>query len=88
MAKAAPQQEDTSKYTSGQFQAIVDQCEGCGRIVEAGADKFCRTYALPAAKWRQGLCNFATHAKPEIVAAAVKVNPLKASKRAAAKKKK
>ncbi len=88
MAKATAQKEDTSKYSSGRFQTIIDKCEGCGRVVEAGADRFCRTYAFPVAKWRQGLCNFATHAKPEIVAAAAKVNPLKASKRAAAKKKK
>ena len=80
--------EDTSKFTSGLFQAIIDKCEGCGRVVEAGSDKFCRTYVAPAAKWRLGFCNFATHAKPDIVAAAVKVNPLKASKRAAAKSKK
>lgn len=86
MAKAAA--EDNSKYTSGRFQAIIDKCEGCGRIVEAEADKFCRTFVAPAAKWKLGFCNFATHAKPEIVAAAVKVNPLKASKRAAAKGKK
>lgn len=87
MAKAAVQQEDTSKFSSGQFQTIIDKCEGCARVVEAGADKFCRTYTVPAAKWRQGLCNFATHVKPELVTAAAKVNPLKASKRAAAKRK-
>jgi hypothetical protein len=88
MAKAAAQQDDTSKYSSGQFQAIIDKCEGCGRIVEVEASKFCRTFVAPAAKWRLGFCNFATHVKPEIVAAAIKVNPLKASKRAAAKSKK
>ncbi|MFH7320001.1 PxxKW family cysteine-rich protein [Desulfurivibrio sp. D14AmB] len=88
MAKAATKQEDLSKYASGSFQAIIDKCEGCGRIVEVEANKFCQTFTVPSAKWRLGFCNFATHAKPEIVAAAVKINPLKASKRAAAKSKK
>ncbi len=88
MAKAATVAEDTSKFTSGQFQSIIDKCEGCGRVIEVGTDKFCRTYITPAAKWRLGFCNFATHARLEIVASAVKVNPLKASKRAAAKSKK
>lgn len=88
MAKAAAKQEDLSRYTSGMFQAVIDKCEGCGRIVEVEANKFCRTYTAPTAKWRLGFCNLATHAKPEIVATAVRVNPLKASKRAAAKSKK
>ncbi|MDH3347484.1 MAG: PxxKW family cysteine-rich protein, partial [Desulfobulbaceae bacterium] len=35
----------------------------------------------PEAKWRLGMCNFATHAKPEIKVVKVKINPLKASKR-------
>jgi hypothetical protein len=42
----------------------------------------------PAAKWRLGFCNLATHAKPEIKVVTVKVNPLKAAKRAAGRKKK
>ncbi len=79
---------DVKKYTSGLFQPIVDKCLGCDRIVEADANKYCRTYTVPASKWRIGLCNFATHVKPEITAVATKVNPLKASKRAAAGKKK
>lgn len=89
MAKAAAAtQNDTSKYTSGLFQAVIDKCEGCGRVIEVESNKYCQTYTAPAAKWKLGFCNFATHAKPEIVAAAVKINPLKASKRAAAKSKK
>lgn len=88
MAKAAAPQIDTSKYSSGKFQAIIDKCDGCGRVVEAENNKYCQTYAAPAAKWRLGICNFATHVKPEISSTAVKINPLKASKRAAAKKKK
>ncbi len=69
------------------FRPIVEKCEGCERVVEADSAKTCRTYANPEAKWRIGFCNFATHAKPEITVVKVRVNPLKASKRAARRKK-
>lgn len=86
MAKAT-QNTATEKYTSGAFQPVIDKCDGCGHIVEANAQKFCQAYIVPSAKWRIGICNFATHVKPEIVTAKTRVNPLKASKRAAAGKK-
>ena len=44
--------------------------------------QFCGSYPNPAKKWFDGRCNFATHIKTESGKAA-KVNPLKASKRAA-----
>lgn len=75
-------------YASGVFQVIIDKCEGCERIVESQSSRYCKTYTNPAAKWKLGLCNFATHAKTEIVTTVNKVNPLKASKRAAMAKKK
>lgn len=61
---------------------IVEQCEGCERIQEFDGAKFCGSYPQPAVKWRMGNCNFSTHMKAEAKAKA-KVNPLKASKRAA-----
>lgn len=64
------------------FQPIVEQCEGCARVQEFEDKKFCSTYIVPAAKWALGNCNFATHVKVE-TKGQVKVNPLKASKRAA-----
>ena len=76
----------TSTYAERSFQPIVEQCEGCERIVEENNDRFCRTYLKPAAKWRLGICNFATHAKPELKLVKVRVNPLKASKRASRRK--
>lgn len=88
---AAKTAEHISKNTeaaigSGLFATIVEQCNGCDRIIEVNALQYCKTYASPAAKWRLGICNFATHVKPEIVTAKTRVNPLKASKRAMAKK--
>lgn len=77
----------TQMYTSGSFSPIIDKCEGCERTIEVESTKYCKTYAAPDAKWRLGICNFATHVKPEIAVAKIKVNPLKASKRASAKKK-
>ena len=50
--------------------------------VEDGGAKYCQSYVNPAAKWRLGICNFATHAKPEITVTKVRINPLKAAKRA------
>ncbi len=61
---------------------VVEQCTGCDRIREFEGQQFCSSYPLPEKKWLSGRCNFATHVKVQSSAAA-KVNPLKASKRAA-----
>jgi hypothetical protein len=90
MAKAASrtaQAVDTEMYTSGEFKPVAEKCGGCERIIELASTRYCRTYVDPEAKWKLGICNFATHVKPELVVSKVKINPLKASKRAAAKKK-
>lgn len=60
----------------------VEQCAGCERIREFDSQEFCSSYPDPASKWNGGKCNFATHIKGQSSAQA-KVNPLKASKRAA-----
>ena len=61
---------------------VVETCEGCDRVREFEGQNFCSSYPNPERKWAGGRCNFATHVKVQ-VAAAAKVNPLKASKRAA-----
>ncbi|MFC1512919.1 PxxKW family cysteine-rich protein [Thermodesulfobacteriota bacterium] len=76
---------DNSMYTSGAFNPTIDKCDGCERAIEVDATKYCKSYMNPDAKWRLGICNFATHVKPEISVAKIKVNPLKASKRASGK---
>ena len=61
---------------------IIDKCEGCDRVRAFEEEQFCSSYPAPDRKWAEGRCNFATHTKVDAKAAA-KVNPLKASKRAA-----
>ncbi|MBM9535741.1 PxxKW family cysteine-rich protein [Desulfobulbus alkaliphilus] len=80
------QTNDVAKFGDGSFLPVIDQCEGCERIVETEGAKYCNTYLNPAAKWRIGLCNFATHAKPEVNLVKIRVNPLKAAKRASRRK--
>ena len=71
-----------TQYSSGIFNPVVEKCEGCDRIIEVDSTRYCKSYTTPEAKWKIGICNFATHVKPEISASKVRVNPLKASKRA------
>ncbi|HKL49127.1 MAG TPA: PxxKW family cysteine-rich protein [Desulfuromonadales bacterium] len=66
-------------------QTIVDECEGCGRIVEGTIGKVCSACPSPSVKWKEGLCNLATHRKVEIATEQARVNPIKASKKAAGK---
>lgn len=67
---------------------IDDRCEGCERIEEVSGEKYCQKYAEPAFHWEDDqICSFATHVKREVSVVKKIINPLKASKRAAAKKK-
>lgn len=66
------------------MEPVVEKCEGCERIVEAEGGKYCPSYAQPSRKWADGVCNFATHVRASVDKEGnVKINPLKASKRAA-----
>ena len=94
MAKAKKKQisEDAllavkKKFASGYFKPVIEKCKGCDRIVELDNAIYCGIYAFPDAKWKTGICNFASHVKPDISVAKIKVNPLKASKRAMSGKK-
>jgi hypothetical protein len=44
---------------------IVEQCDGCDRILAAGEGKTCSAFAFPDTKWRLGPCSMATHVKTE-----------------------
>lgn len=80
------QNQAAISYSERSFQPVVENCEGCERIVEEAGLQYCQSYLQPQSKWRLGICNFATHAKPEINVVTVRINPLKAAKRASAKK--
>lgn len=71
-------------FINGSCQKIIDQCEGCGKVVDYESNKYCKVYPDPSGKWLTGKCPTATHVKMEIKEAQ-KVNPLKASKRASKK---
>ncbi|SKA71763.1 PxxKW family cysteine-rich protein [Desulfobaculum bizertense] len=71
-------------YNGVALQPVVEKCEGCERVVEHESGKYCTTYAQPELRWHRGVCNFATHVRAELdKGGKVKINPLKASKRAA-----
>lgn len=68
---------------------IDERCEGCNNIETTEAGSFCKKYAEPAFHWEDDqVCSFASHVKRTVATTAKKLNPLKASKRAAAGKKK
>jgi hypothetical protein len=74
-------------FSDGRFQPVIEKCNGCERITVDNGVQYCQTYLNPNAKWRLGMCNFATHIRPEIKIAKIRVNPLKAAKRASKSKK-
>lgn len=75
---------DGCSYVGGYCLPVVEKCEGCDRITEFEGQVYCNSYPDPAAKWVRGACNFATHILATVdKSGKVKVNPLKASKRAA-----
>jgi hypothetical protein len=76
------------KYAKITKLPIDERCDGCEKVQEIEAGKFCSKYANPSFHWENDqICSFATHIKREVKIVKKVVNPLKASKRAAAKKK-
>jgi hypothetical protein len=71
-------------YNGGRCYTIVEKCSGCDRVKGFPTGEYCTSYPNPGVKWEFGKCNFATHIKVEKVEQK-KLNPLKASKRAAGK---
>jgi hypothetical protein len=52
-------------FTGGACRPIVEKCEGCDRVREYADGRYCNQFPDPAAKWRLGVCNMATHIKVE-----------------------
>lgn len=85
--KNAIKTEQGLKVNGHLLTPVVEKCEGCERIKEVEGERYCTSYASPSQKWRNGACNFATHVKASVdKEGKVKLNPLKASKRAARKR--
>lgn len=74
-------------FNGGRCHPVVETCQGCSRTVTSSEGTFCGVAPNPSTKWVRGDCNFATHLERKTVEQAQKLNPLKASKRAAASKK-
>ncbi len=71
-------------YNGGICHEIVDRCDGCNRSVEFEAGWYCGAFPEPATKWKNGVCNFASHITGKATETKNgKINPLKASKRGA-----
>lgn len=71
------------QFNGGACHPIIEKCIGCLKVKEFPTGKYCISFPDPAAKWRTGQCAMATHRQVTTPTQTVKVNPLKASKRAA-----
>jgi hypothetical protein len=69
------------QFNGGACHQTVEQCDGCQKTVDYSVGKYCLVFPDPAAKWRLGNCNMATHLKASNKKGNEKINPLKASKR-------
>jgi len=71
-------------FNGGKCRPVVESCDGCDRILGANGGRYCGAFPDPTVKWRRGTCNLATHQKGNgREQEKQKINPLKASKRAA-----
>ena len=66
-------------YFSSELGAMT--LAGVDEVKEFPAGNFCLSFPEPAAKWRVGICNMATHLQTGSKKNNEKLNPLKASKR-------
>lgn len=82
MLEGAVRTQEGVEFKGILMHPIIEKCMGCTHVRMFDNEDFCSTYPMPERKWADGRCNFATNVKIEVSSAA-KVNPLKASKRAA-----
>lgn len=71
------------QFNGGSCHPIIEKCNGCQKAKDFPTGKYCISFPEPAAKWRTGQCTMATNRQAPVQTPTVKVNPLKASKRAA-----
>jgi len=70
-------------FIGGSCRVISEKCDGCAKIIEWEGNRYCQIFPDPTARWLMGICPMATHVKREYKETTQKINPLKASKRAA-----
>ena len=76
--------EKGCSYNGGSCYPIVDECQGCERVVEFPSGLYCKSYSEPRLKWLRGPCPLATHINRNGThREGKKLNPLKAAKRGA-----
>ncbi len=68
-------------FNGGCCYEIVEACSGCSRCKEYEGGWYCTVAPDPAAKWKNGSCNLATHVASGGAEKSQKINPIKASKR-------
>ena len=82
--EGATQVEGGIVFNGFNLEPVVEKCDGCGRSHEFEGAKYCSSYAQPVASWKHAACNLASNVKASLdKGGKVKINPLKASKRAA-----
>ena len=69
------------QFNGGSCYPIIDQCNGCQKVVEYPTGKYCMSFLDPVIKCKNGICNMATHIQIKTKKGNNKINPLKASKR-------
>ncbi len=73
-------------FNGGRCHPVVEKCQGCSRTETFEEGIFCTVAPNPATKWNGRPCNFASHLERAKETKEQKLNPLKASKRAATNK--
>ncbi len=89
-ASKGPNGQNKCSYNGSSCLPIVEEClsgddeKACEHILELPKGKFCAKFPNPENRWERGRCPLATHIKLDFEAPLEKkLNPLKASKRAA-----
>ena len=82
--------QNTCSYNGSSCFPVVEEClsgddeKACEHIIEFPKGKYCAKFPNPENRWERGRCPLATHIKLDFEAPLEKkLNPLKASKRAA-----
>lgn len=73
------------EYIGGKCYPIIDECvndKKCINVISYGEKDYCKIYAEPAVKWIGGNCPMSSNKELKLKKEQ-KINPLKASKRAA-----